>query len=342
MPVMYVQTPTIPEEDVEAAWRFLLLNWIVVGAMGAALALSLAVTDFSIELSGLAVAVGYVGLYAGFSHANARSPARRDPQVMFVLGGTAQIVLITVVMTPLTYVAASTNLPMQDASLLAIDRKLGLDWAAYVGFVDNHPALAALLNYGYTMIRWPIFAIPVVLAATRRYRRIEEFIFAFGMALVATTIISALVPANGVYAQVGLDPASLKHINPQPYLDQVRDLPPTREGVLRHLALLGLGGIVTFPSFHAASAALYTWALWAVRGLRPIVIVVNGVMLAATPLNGGHYFIDLIAGVTIAVAAIVAARVVARIIAQRQNGLALIPPIPVAAREEFGPASAAR
>ena len=196
MPVMYVQTPTIPEEDVEAAWRFLLLNWIVVGAMGAALALSLAVTDFSIELSGLAVAVGYVGLYAGFSHANARSPARRDPQVMFVLGGTAQIVLITVVMTPLTYVAASTNLPMQDAGLLAIDRKLGLDWAAYVGFVDNHPALAALLNYGYTMIRWPIFAIPVILAATRRYRRIEEFIFAFGMALVATTIISALVPAN--------------------------------------------------------------------------------------------------------------------------------------------------
>jgi hypothetical protein len=342
MPVMYVQTPTIPEEDVEAAWRFLLLNWIVVGTMGAALALSLAVTDFSIELSGLAVAVGYVGLYAGFSHANARSPARRDPQVMFVLGGTAQIVLITVVMTPLTYVAASTNLPMQDASLLAIDRKLGLDWAAYVGFVDSHPALAGLLNYGYTMIRWPIFAIPVILAATRRYRRIEEFIFAFGMALVATTIISAVVPANGVYAQVGLDPASLKHVNPQPYLDQVRDLPPTREGVLRHLELLGLGGIVTFPSFHAASAALYTWALWAVRGLRPIVIVINGVMLAATPLNGGHYFIDLIAGMTIAVAAIVAARLVARIIARRQIGLALVPPIPVAAREAFEPASAAR
>jgi membrane-associated phospholipid phosphatase len=72
------------------------------------------------------------------------------------------------------------------------------------------------------------------------------------------------------------------------------------------------------------------------------VILVNGVMLAAKPLNGGHYFIDLIAGVTIAVAAIVAARLVARIIARRQIGLALIPPIPVAAREEFGPASAAR
>ena len=342
MPVMSAQTRTIPEEDVETAWRFLLLNWIVVGAMGAVLALSSAVTDFSIELSGLAVAVGYVGLYAGFSHANARSPTRRDPQVMFVLGGTAQMVLITVVMTPLTYVAASTNLPMQDASLFAIDRKLGLDWAAYVGFVDDHPALAAWLNYGYTMIRWPIFAIPVILAATRRYRRIEEFTFAFGLALIATTIISALVPANGVYAQVGLDPASLKNINPQPYLDQLRDLPPTREGVLRHLELLGLGGIVTFPSFHAASAVLYAWALWVVRGLRPIVILVNGVMLAATPLNGGHYFIDVIAGVTIAVVAIVTARLVGRLIARRETGLALIPPIPAAAAEQLEPASAAQ
>ncbi len=111
------------------------------------LALSLMVTDFSIELTGLAISVGYVGIYGGFAHANAWSPLRRDPQVMFVLGGTAQIVLITAIMAPLTYIAASTNLPMQDANLLAIDRALHLDWAAYVAFVDAHPALAAWLNY---------------------------------------------------------------------------------------------------------------------------------------------------------------------------------------------------
>ena len=104
-------------QDVEAAWRFFLVNWIIIGAMGALLALSLMFTDFSIELTGLAVSVGYVGIYGGFAHANACSPLRRDPQVMFVLGGTAQIVLITAIMTPLTYVAASINLPMQDANL---------------------------------------------------------------------------------------------------------------------------------------------------------------------------------------------------------------------------------
>ena len=314
---MQAQQP-MPMPDVEAAWRFLLVNWIFVGAMGVVLALSLALTNFSLELTGLAIAVGYVGLYAGFAHANACSPKRRDPQVMFVLGGTAQIVLITAVMTPLTYIAASANLPMQDANLLAIDRALGFDWGAYVRYVDDHPALAAWLNYGYTMIRWPIFAIPVVLAATHRYHRIEEFTFAFGFALIVTTIISGLVPAIGVFQQIGLDPISIKNLNLQPYLDQLRDLPSTRDGALRHLDLFGLGGIVTFPSFHAASAVLYAWALWPVRWMRPIAVLAFTAMLAATPINGGHYLIDIIAGTAIAVLAIIAARYAGRVVAKWQ------------------------
>jgi hypothetical protein len=308
-------------DDIDAAWRFLLFNWVDLGAMTATLALGVMVTNFSIGLTGVLAAIGYVGIYAAFAHANARSPKRRDPQVMFVLGAIAQVTLTTAVMAPMTYVAAAINFPMQDATLLAVDRAMGLDWAAYVHFVDARPTLAAALNVGYAMIAWPVLAIPVFLAAKRRYQRIEEFTFAFGLALAATTIISALVPAIGVYQQIGLDPATLKNIDPAAYLDQLRDLPPTREGVLRHLDLLGLGGIVTFPSFHAASAVLFAWALWVVKWMRPVALLANGAMLAATPLNGGHYFIDVVAGVGIAVLAIVAARRIGQIIAQRQQRL---------------------
>ena len=304
-------------EDVAAAWRFFTLNWIVLALMSAALALGVALTDFSIELNGLLFSLGFVAVYAGFAHANARAPARRDPQVMFVLGATAQIVLVTVVMSPLTYVAAAMNFPLQDANLLAIDRALGLDWAAYVAFVNERPLLAAWLSYGYGMIRWPLFAIPVVLAAAHRYHRLPEFTLAFGLALVATTLVSALVPAIGVYQEIGLDPAALPSLNPQAYLDQVRDLGPVREGALRHLDLFALAGIVTFPSFHAASALLYAWALWPVRWMRPIAILANGMMLASTPVDGGHYFIDLAAGLAIAVLAIVAARRIGRQFAAR-------------------------
>ncbi|MGO9703274.1 MAG: PAP2 family protein, partial [Xanthobacteraceae bacterium] len=146
--------------EVEAAWRFLKLNWLVCAAIAAVLALSLLVTGFSLALPGVVVAIGYVGVYGGFAHANAASPKRRDPQVMFVLGALAQTGLIAAVMTPLTYVAAAPNLPLQDANLLAIDRALGLDWAAYVRYVNAHPLLAAWLGYGYNMIRWQVSAVP--------------------------------------------------------------------------------------------------------------------------------------------------------------------------------------
>jgi hypothetical protein len=293
--------------DVEAAWRSFQRNWIVLGVMGAVFAYSFTLGGFSVEWPGLIGSLAFVAIYAGFAQANAWSSRPRDPQVMFVLGSTAQIVLVTVLMAPLTYVAAAANFPLRDAELMAADRALGLDWAAWVAYVNDHPLLAAWLSYGYTMIRWPLFAIPVVLTAAGRYGRLQEFTLAFALALVATTIISALVPAIGVYQQIGLDPATLASLKPQAYLDQVRDFAPVREGALRHLDLFGLAGIVTFPSFHAASCLLYAWALWPVRWMRPIAVVANVAMFAATPIDGGHYFVDLFAGIAVAWLGIVAA-----------------------------------
>ena len=72
-----------------------------------------------------------------------------------------------------------------------------------------------------------------------------------------------------------------------------------------------LTGIVTFPSFHAATAALYLWAFWPVRWFRPVAVVANVGMLLATPLGGGHYFIDVFAGIAVAAAAIIAAQWIA-------------------------------
>ena len=51
-------------------------------------------------------------------------------------------------------------------------------------------------------------------------------------------------------------------------------------------------------------------------------------MLAATPVNGGHYFVDLIAGMAIAVLAIVAARQVGRVVMRRQISFVLPEPEP--------------
>jgi PAP2 superfamily protein len=294
--------------EAAVAWRLFGLTWIPVVAMCGAFFLIVATSDFSIAPTGLVGCFAVIAVYLGFAYYNALAPHRGDPQVVFVLGSTSQLALVVVIMGPLTYVAAAAGYPMQDANLHAVDRAFGLDWRAYLTYVNDHPLLAEWLSAGYSMIKWPILAIPVVLAMTGRFRRLQEFTLAFALALIMTTVISALVPAIGVYQQLGLTAADYPNLDPRAYLDQARDLPRVRDGSLRHLELFALTGIVTFPSFHAASAALYAWAFWPVWWARPVGVVVNAVMLAGTPIDGGHYFVDLAGGVAVTAVAIVAAR----------------------------------
>ncbi len=77
---------------------------------------------------------------------------------------------------------------------------------------------------------------------------------------------------------------------------------------MRVLEIGQLTGIVTFPSFHAAGAILYLWALWAIKWMRAIALVCNVLLLLSTPIDGGHYFIDVVAGVSLAVLSILAVR----------------------------------
>src|SRR5689334_22939214 len=107
------RAPSKPREgEVHAAWLLFKVNWAMLGIIAAAFALGIGFAGFSFNPADLLFSLGFVAVYAAFAHANARSPVRRDPQVMFVLGATAQIVLITVLMAPLTYVAAALNLPL--------------------------------------------------------------------------------------------------------------------------------------------------------------------------------------------------------------------------------------
>jgi membrane-associated phospholipid phosphatase len=90
---------------------------------------------------------------------------------------------------------------------------------------------------------------------------------------------------------------------------------------MRALDLGAMTGIVTFPSFHAASAAIYLWALWPVRLLRPVAIIANGLMIAATPALGGHYFVDVAAGVALAIGSVAVAGSICRAVAARSGRL---------------------
>ena len=223
------------QPDPAAAWHLFATNWLLLAGLAAALAVSVVVSDFSFAPLGALVTFCFVAIYTGVAYYNAKAPHRRDPQVVYVLGATGQIVFATAILAPLSYVAAATNLPMQDANLQVVDQALGLDWLGYVKFVNDRPLLAGWLQVGYTMIGWPIFFTPVVLAAAGHYLRLQEFVFAFTVALAVTVIVSALVPAIGVFHHLGLAVTDFANIDPGAYSAQLRDLPLVRDGSLRRL-----------------------------------------------------------------------------------------------------------
>jgi len=81
---------------------------------------------------------------------------------------------------------------------------------------------------------------------------------------------------------------------------------------LRALVAVGSEGIITFPSLHAALAVIPIVALWPIPRLRWLILALNIVMLAATPIDGSHYFIDVIAGIVVAAIAVLTAGALAR------------------------------
>jgi hypothetical protein len=122
--------------------------------------------------------------------------------------------------------------------------------------------------------------------------------------MAITILISVFVPAIGNYQSLGLTAAEVPNVNMIAFLHLQHDIPQVRDGSLRYLELFKLAGVIAFPSFHAVSAVLFAWAFAPVRVWGPVALVLNGLMLASTPVLGGHYLVDVVGGIALAVASI--------------------------------------
>jgi hypothetical protein len=300
-PIANLSQSSIPTAPTEAAVirRLFRFNWLLLALMLTVLDLMLLSTDFRIRPTGYLGALAVSSVCGTCGHYYAKSQGKW-PSIPCTLTGFAQIILVVAVMTSMTYMAAAARFPLQDARLLAFDQVVGFDFKVFVGFVNDRNWMIAILAWGYRAISWQILTITVVLPITGHYLQGSKYVLVFLIALTATTLISIFVPAIGAYGIVGLAPSDYPNFEPQGYYDTLRDLPLIRNGALRDLDLWQLGGVVTFPSFHAAAAVIYIWAVWPLRLLRWMSLVINSTMLVATPIGGGHFLADVLAGVAVA------------------------------------------
>lgn len=233
---------------------------------------------------------------------------RPEPRIAATLVGLAQVIAFGACAAPLSYAVAATGGPLWDTTFHAWDRALGLDWRAYLAFVDGHPRLSVALMLGYRSLMVQMMLVVILLGFCGRLTRLRQFVLALCLSGAVTILISGLTPAMTNFVHLKVNVADFPHVQPFAALTHAAHLTGLRGGTLRVISLDSLEGIIAFPSFHATLGVLFLWAFWSLRAARLPALVVNGFLLAATPIDGGHYFVDVIAGLAVAALAIQTAR----------------------------------
>lgn len=219
-----------------------------------------------------------------------------------------QMTVFTLAAVALSYAAAAGAGALWDARLAATDRALGLDWPAIRAALDAAPVLVWVGALAYHSLIAQMVAVILALAAAGRVDRLRVAVCAAVLGGFATILVAALMPAIGNL----FDPAAYGHLWPSVAWQEREIIAGLRDGSLRVLDFSAMMGIVSFPSYHATLAAIFVWAF---RGLR--FGRVGGawavLTIAATPVFGGHYGVDVLAGLALAPVCVAAATRLVRV-----------------------------
>lgn len=210
---------------------------------------------------------------------------RPDPRLADLLGAVLALGLILFLGMLISFAAAAlgSRFDYRDSWLRSADAAFGFDWPLYAAFVTGHPLVAGAMKFAYASLLPQFFLIAIALVMGGEHRRLKSFILAVGSTLALTLAIFVFMPARA--HQSGALLAALNEM---------------RSAGAHTVLVDKLNGIISFPSYHTQAACLFIWACWQMPYLRWPVLFLNLILIAATPIDGGHYAVDVLAGALIA------------------------------------------
>ena len=220
----------------------------------------------------------------------ARNLIRDADSVAFLLESLGCLLAFPIVFAPVAYLATRSPFPAADDLLRAMDAALGVDAASWRTFVLNRPVLlwANMLIYSSWIPQVVIAAF--VLPTIGDGRRCLWMFRTSVLVLAGTFLLCFLLPAVGTVPQQEswfADWQALRHLQ-VPFVTDSLHIQP----------------IVSFPSFHAASAVLLAHAFRGLGKLSWAAYVLNAAMAVSAIAGGCHYLVDILAGAILAAACI--------------------------------------
>jgi hypothetical protein len=249
--------------------------------------------------------VGAYLLAAAFAVRRVAGPSCR---ITVLLECFAYLYVFVAAVRLLIYLTQALAFPLCDEAFTLIDTQvLGLDFAAFMHWLDARPLIAVMLAKAYMSFFWQNPLTVVLLPLLGRGREAERFVVGFMLTMLIVTFFSTVMPSIGPLPTIfGQHFETLRFPGAQ-HIEHVNAL---RSGAMREISLVNTLGIISYPSFHAACALLCTWAWRSVRVVVVPLAVVNIAMAISAIPEGAHYAIDVVAGLGIAALVIGLARVI--------------------------------
>jgi membrane-associated phospholipid phosphatase len=266
------------------------IEWAIILAAAISDVILLAETSFRLDASSqLTTLAGLIVLAVAFAYCR----GRRIPRLAHLARTGLELALFTNAASILSYILTGIlPLPSWDGALATADRELGLNWLDMYQWLARHPAIEASARAVYMSLGPEMLILFFALELLGHHNQAKAFLRWFMVSAVATIIIGILIPAAGAFVYYHLPVASTNG-----YVAQWADL---RNGTLRTINPFDNQGLVIFPSFHASLAVLCACAATPLRILRYPLLALNLLIILSSPAMGGHYFIDIIAGIILA------------------------------------------
>lgn len=313
-----------PSPDPAVPGNFPLLLIFLAAAIGLIDCFWAVKAPFAVDARAYAMLAAITGLlWAGGYFYGAWRPA---PRISAMLFGTGFLVGFTAGASVLNAMLLTVAGPRIDAMLARTDVALGFDWPAMMRAMADHPGLLKLLYLAYGILLPEIALAVVVLGLLGRIVSLYRFVLAVAIGALICFFVWTLFPSFGAMSIYHFDPALAARLGVPvdgAYGDALIQM--LRDGPGR-IAPDNVKGLIGFPSYHAVLALLLIWHLRHVRGLRWPVLAVNALVIFATPIEGGHHWVDVFAAVPIAALSVLLAGRIFHGIAQREGSGVLVSP----------------
>lgn len=259
-------------------------------------------SDFSLGTSGLLATLNVAAIFLTLSLFLDRFYPK--PIFQLIVNSVLFLFILTNLSAVFGYLLTSMAFPVQDANLSALDRFIGFDWLAWLGWMNENPVIGKTLTAAYHSSLAQVLILIFLLSLLNQTYRLTQFLRGYAISIICVHIFAGFLPATGAYIYYQPPPELFSNLNPEAGIWHYVHFTGLRDGSMRVLNLSQIEGLVTFPSFHTCLAILTTYAFRDNRLLFIVFAVLNAMVIVATLSEGGHHLIDLFGGACVAAFAI--------------------------------------